>query len=104
MHWPMHITDREFALPRSLPIAEDEVHLWRLDLASVGPAEASWLPLLSDDEAKRAARFHFARDRQCYVATRVWLRSLLGAYLGCNPKALTFSYSEKEKPVLAGPQ
>jgi len=98
----MHITGEEFTLPQALTLPDDEVHLWRVDLAAVGPGEARWLPLLSEDEAKRAARFHFSRDRQRYVAARAWLRRLLGAYLGCDAKELTFSYSEKEKPALSG--
>jgi 4'-phosphopantetheinyl transferase len=102
MKQDMHIADPDFVLPRSLTLADNEVHLWRVNLGTVGPAEASWLPLLSDDEAKRAARFHFSRDRQRYVAARAWLRRLLGSYLGCDAKALTFSYSEKEKPALSG--
>lgn len=96
----MHIADPDFALPKALRLADDEVHLWRVDLATVGPAEARWLPLLSEDEAKRAARFHFDRDRQRYVAARAWLRRLLGAYLEFEAKELTFSYSAKEKPAL----
>jgi 4'-phosphopantetheinyl transferase len=102
MQLDMHIADPDFVLPKSLALAHDEVHLWRVDLAAVGPAEERWVALLSEDEAKRAARFHFSRDRQCYVASRAWLRRVLGAYLGCNAKALTFSYSEKEKPALSG--
>ncbi|MGA2415128.1 MAG: 4'-phosphopantetheinyl transferase superfamily protein [Candidatus Sulfotelmatobacter sp.] len=96
----MHIAAPDFALPKALRLADEEVHLWRVDLATVGPAEARWLPLLSADEAKRAARFHFNRDRQRYVAARAWLRLLLGAYLEFEAKELTFSYSAREKPAL----
>ncbi len=102
MQTDMHIADPEFVLAKSLTLADDEVHLWRLDLETVCPAERRWLPLLSEDEAKRAARFHFSPDRQRYVAARAWLRQLLGAYLGCHAKALTFCYSDKEKPALSG--
>jgi 4'-phosphopantetheinyl transferase len=79
-------------------LAGGEVHVF---LAAVNtlPAEAlaAWL---SDDERGRAERFHFARDRQCFVGTRGLLRGLLGRYLGVEPAALRFAYGPRGKPSL----
>jgi len=97
----MNITEPGFRLAGPLALPESEVHLWRVDLAAVADGEPGWRQVLSDDEQVRAARFHFSRDRQRYVAARALLRIILAGYLVSNPKDLTFLYSEKEKPALS---
>jgi 4'-phosphopantetheinyl transferase len=99
----MHITDPDFQLGTQLTLAEDEVHLWRIDLSVVAPAEQRWQKILSPDERARAARFHFDRDRQHYTATRALLRTLLASYVSSDPAELVFRYSEREKPSLGVP-
>ncbi len=96
----MNIADAAFRLEKPLALPEDEVHLWRVDLATVAAAEERWAPILSEDERARAARFHFARDRQNFTAARALLRTILGAYVGSDPKHLVFRYSDKDKPFL----
>ena len=95
-----NITHADFEITRPLALAEDEVKLWRVDLESVRSNESRWQKLLSADESARASRFHFALDRQCFVASRALLRTILGGYLAAEPKELSFSYSSKEKPSL----
>jgi 4'-phosphopantetheinyl transferase len=96
----MNISDTAFRLETRIPLPQDEVHLWQIDLASVAPAEQRWEQILSTDERSRAARFHFARDRQFFTATRAILRMILGSYLDSSPSELVIQYSEKEKPSL----
>jgi 4'-phosphopantetheinyl transferase len=96
----MNITEPGFNLAGSLALPENEVQLWRVDLEAVGPEETRWRRVLSEDELARAARFHFSRDRQRYVSSRALLRMILAAYLDAEPKALSFRYSDKEKPAL----
>jgi 4'-phosphopantetheinyl transferase len=96
----MHISDPDFQRGARLTLPDDEVHLWRIDLAAVGPAEKRWQKILSPDERARAARFHFERDRQHFTATRALLRTLLASYVGSEPADLVFRYSDKEKPSL----
>jgi 4'-phosphopantetheinyl transferase len=98
----MNITELGFSLTGPTALPENEVQLWRVDLAAVGPEELRWQQVLSEDERVRAARFHFSRDRQRYVSSRALLRIILAAYLGAEPKELSFRYSDKEKPALAG--
>jgi 4'-phosphopantetheinyl transferase len=105
----MNITDPGFQIEAPLSLPEDEVQLWRVDLEAVGGAESRWQKLLSSDESERAARFHFPRDRQRFVASRALLRTILAGYLAGHltgylagdPGSLSFSYSDKEKPSLA---
>ena len=97
----MNISDPSFRLEKQIKLPEDEVHLWRVDLARVAHEEEKWKQVLSEDERKRAARFHFARDCQNFTATRALLRTVLGSYTACDPSHLVFCYSDKEKPSLS---
>jgi 4'-phosphopantetheinyl transferase len=58
--------------------------------------------MLSNDERERAARFHFDRHRNRFIAGRGILRSLLASYLDCQPDDVQFSYGPNGKPALAG--
>lgn len=58
--------------------------------------------LLSPDEAERAARFRFERDRRAFVTTRGALRELIGSYLGVAPESVTFAYGSNGKPEVEG--
>lgn len=60
------------------------------------------LRVLSADERERAARFHFLKDREHFIAARGLLRLLLSRYLDLPPQQLSFSYSPYGKPALAG--
>jgi 4'-phosphopantetheinyl transferase len=77
-------------------IAEDEVHVWKVDLS----APVTDVRLLLRDEHERAARFHFERDRQHFKIARIALRSILGRYLNLPPESLEFGQTEYGKPFL----
>jgi 4'-phosphopantetheinyl transferase len=98
----MDIAHAGFRIDGTVPLAADEVHLWRVDLEAIAGEEAQWSNILSDDERTRAARFHFQIHRQYFIAGRALLRRILAAYLAADSKELTFSYSSKNKPALAG--
>lgn len=95
----MNIADAGFHMPQ-IELAEDEVQLWRVDLEAIRSHEFRWQELLSSDEITRAARFHFAADRQRFVASRAWLRTILAAFLVTEPSELSFCYSRNQKPFL----
>lgn len=97
---PRNIKNSAFKIEAPLALPNDEVQLWRVDLESLGADEVRWIEVLSPDETSRASRFHFAIDRQRFVASRALLRTILGGYLTTNPKDLTFTYSKKDKPSL----
>ena len=78
----MHISNPDFQRGARRTLPDDEVHLWRIDLAAVAPAEKRWQKILSPDERARAARFHFERDRQHFTAARALLRTILAGYVG----------------------
>jgi 4'-phosphopantetheinyl transferase len=75
------------------------VDLWVFPL-SLEPADHG---VLAPDEAARAGRFHFQRDRDRYVAGRARLRHILGRYLAIPAAGLVFHYGAEGKPRLDGP-
>lgn len=88
------------APPDTPSLAENEVHVW---LASLEQPEAVMLHLkqtLSRDELIRAAKFHFDRDRDHFIAARGLLRLILGRYLHMHPAQLQFAYNDHGKPRL----
>jgi 4'-phosphopantetheinyl transferase len=88
--------------PERLELPDDRVHLWRLSLLR-SPSELKELrALLVHDELTRAARFHFNRDRDNFIAARGTLRRILGEYLDLDPSRVCLSYSSYGKPALAG--
>jgi len=98
----MNIADGNFQFGHRLTLPEDEVHLWRVDLEALRGQESQWEKLLSSDEKARAARFRSPLDQRRYATTRGLLRRILAGYLDADPSILSFCYSEKEKPSLAG--
>lgn len=80
---------------------KDEIHVWQIDC----DPPYDWLKklreLLTDEEEKRADRFHFEKDRNTYIASRAGARILLGEYTGRTPSEIEFGYGEKGKPFLS---
>jgi 4'-phosphopantetheinyl transferase len=58
--------------------------------------------LLCQTETARAARFHFARDRDRFVRGRAFLRKVLGVETGEAPAAIRFVDGPRGKPALNG--
>ena len=91
----MNISEAAFQLETRTSLPEDEVRLWRVQLAAVAKGEHRWKQILSADERERAARLYFSQDRQYFTATRALLRTILGKYIDSDPEELVFQCSEK---------
>ena len=93
--------------PDGLDLPVGEVHTWiaRLneddDDEEDGALDDKAASDLSKEETRRAARFAFARDRNCYVHAHALLRHLLGRYLGVAPSDVNVVQSSAGKPALA---
>lgn len=80
------------------------VDLWCASLDGQSPETVPWLQsLISGDEAERARRFYFERDRRRFVTGRGILRTLLGAYQDCAPQDVVIRYGPHGKPALVQP-
>jgi 4'-phosphopantetheinyl transferase len=89
------------APPKALDLGENEVHVWCASLKYAPELIRRVESTLSDDEKNRAARFHFARDREFFVVARGILRELAGAYLKKAPSELRFQYGPEGKPSIS---
>ena len=88
------------APPNALTLQPDEVHVWRVALDQPDAVVERLAETLAPDEASRAARFYFDRDRRHYTVGRGILRTLLGRYLDQPPTTLAFAYGAQNKPTL----
>lgn len=79
----------------------DVVHLWHANLDCNTSDLQRLEKLLSQDEAERAARYRFSRDRDLFVAARALLRETLAFYLKVPAMQLRFAYGAWGKPSLA---
>lgn len=79
------------------------VDIWHVELDYEAKVVAAFHEHLTEDERARAARFHFAIDRNRYIVARGTLRLILAAYLDEEPSCLRFSYNSAGKPALASP-
>ena len=86
--------------PADLVLLSNEVHVWRVPLDLTASCVQRLQRVLSADEVARAARFYFHKDRQHFIVARGVLRTILGRYLGVEPRQLCFCYSYYGKPAL----
>lgn len=89
--------------PTDLSLAENEVHVWRVDLEvpvqDIEPPQG----VLTDEEIERARKFYFEKDRHHWTVAHIALRRLLGQYLHVHPHSLRFTTNEYGKPAIAYP-
>jgi 4'-phosphopantetheinyl transferase len=88
--------------PRRPQLHRDEVHIWRAALALPLAEVEALKGLLSEDELRRAERFHFPHDRSRFVIARGTLREILSLYVGLPPELLRFGQNAYGKPELVG--
>ncbi|GGD19227.1 4'-phosphopantetheinyl transferase family protein [Aureimonas glaciei] len=85
-------------------IDRDRVSAWWLPLTAIGADDWPLLDaLLIPEERERAARFHFERDRQVYVAAHALARGLLCHHTGRPAQDWRFSVGEHGKPEVICP-
>jgi 4'-phosphopantetheinyl transferase len=75
--------------------------LWCIDLTNTKLDSLHFL--LSVDEAQRADKFVFDKDRNTLLRSRVALRLILGRCLNLHPGKITFCYNEHGKPEIDFP-
>jgi 4'-phosphopantetheinyl transferase len=86
--------------PESLTLHPDQVDVWRIRLNLPVDIMDRLESTLSEDEKERAARFHFAADRDRFIAAHGGLRDVLSRYLHCAPNQFSFSKNSYGKPAL----
>jgi 4'-phosphopantetheinyl transferase len=86
---------------RTLDVGEVRVLCASLDLSERRLRKIA--RTLSPDELDRAARFHFCRDKDRFIARRGLLRELLGSQVQIASDCLVFSAGPFGKPALVTP-
>lgn len=81
-------------------LTDRRIDLWPVQLAGDVAALHACEALLSSDERRRAAAFHFEHLRHRYAFAHGVLRLLLGRYANQNPLDLLFSSGDQGKPRL----
>lgn len=87
--------------PRAETLSSGAVHVWHIYGGVHEDVVLRCRRVLSVDEAQRADRFHFDRDRNLFICFRAALRSILARYLNVAPNRIAFSYAAQGKPDLA---
>lgn len=85
----------------SLQLSNNDIHIWTMPTKASDAVVAQFRRVLSEDEAKRAARFRFSHLRDSFVITHGVLRHLLARYLSLDAARICFNYGDKGKPGLA---
>jgi 4'-phosphopantetheinyl transferase len=85
-------------------LGADETHVWRASLDQPASVIAKFSRLLSQDEYKRAERFHRPIDRRRFIAGRGILRKIISAYLALAPDEVQFVYNKYGKPFISDDQ
>ncbi len=83
------------------PVAPAEIHVWRISLARPSAEISQLQNILSADETKHAARFHFAHDARRFIVRRAVLRQLLAANLDLCPEEIEMISANFQKPKIA---
>jgi 4'-phosphopantetheinyl transferase len=103
----MACSEAELTRPLCEPLALDDrrVDLWYVLPNSVRDSVflSAYREFLSEDERAKSNRFHFERDRRRYLATRVFVRTLLSRYATVDPRAWTFRENKYGRPEIAAP-
>jgi 4'-phosphopantetheinyl transferase len=82
-------------------LVENQVDIWHMDIAGETDNLHQYRSLLSQDEARRADRFHFEKHRTRFIKARAGMRQVLAGYTAIAAEALTFSYGTNGKPKLS---
>ncbi len=77
-------------------MSEIDIFAFELDVRQWSALEK----VLAPEEVERASRFRFERDRRRYIVGRAQLRSIVGRYVGREPRELQFTYGAHGKPRL----
>ena len=87
-------------------LGEDDIHIWLAEpdsaMATTGAVD-DCVSLLDADETRRYRSFRFDRDRQCFLAAHVLLRTTLSRYAPLEPSQWTFKKNAYGRPQISAP-
>ena len=75
-------------------------HVWRICISENLAMIADFLAMTPKNDHERALRYHFEKDRQRFIVSRVALRLILSKYIGLPPEAIKIQIDANKKPHL----
>jgi 4'-phosphopantetheinyl transferase len=94
-----------WTLPASAPPPRNLIDIWLCYESDVDAALlGAYAPLLTAAERAKAARFHFAADRNRHITSRALLRTVLPNYLGIDRHEVQFVQDQFGRPGLEHPR
>lgn len=88
--------------PENLTLDQNQVDVWRVSILDFPPDSVRWMEsMLSAEENRRAARFHFEIDRHRFILSHGALRDILARYLYISPEDVQFEIGEHGKPIIS---
>lgn len=82
------------------PLAPDQVHVWLARVEDFGRRIEDLLDGLPPGDIERAHRFRFEEDRLRSLIAVGMVRTLLGGYLGLDPREVAFSIEPHGRPFV----
>jgi 4'-phosphopantetheinyl transferase len=92
-----HVDDGSFC-----SLGNDLMHVWVSNASELRCSDEQIQALLSPQERRRSAAFHFEADARRYRVAHALLRDVLSRYLRIEPAAIEFRPNAFGKPLLAG--
>ncbi len=83
-------------------LSELEVHLFVIAIPDISMYLDELKTFLTEEERQKAARYHFAKDRDLYITAHAILRLLIARYIGQTTTEFGFAVNENGKPYLEG--
>lgn len=81
-------------------LSSDEIQVWIFNPNETRFAASALTLILATDELSRAQRLMFDHHREEFIASRWFLRNVLGTVSGIHPAQVRFEYSVHGKPIL----
>ena len=87
-----------------MPVPQFDLWWTRYSELANDPVLDEYRQIINDCERAKETRFHFAKDRLCYLVTRALVRTVLSRYLAVAPAELQFEQNGYGRPELAPPR
>lgn len=81
-------------------LSKKEIHIFLCDLDRLKIKYDFFYFLISKEEKEKAEKFHFERDKICYVISHGILRTLLSQYLNMHTNEIFYEINDFGKPFL----
>ena len=83
-----------------IKLSQKGIHLFLCDLDMLKVKYDFFYFLISKEEKEKAKKFHFERDKICYVTSHGILRTILSQYLNLHTNKILFETNDFGKPSL----